>query len=90
MSGIAITFMNKAERYHIKKIEKLIGQKIERKELPKFIEVFPSTKIEIKELEMEIDTQKRREDPTYQGAFHKKKRFLPKSDKKSRPPKGRR
>lgn len=90
MSGIAISFMNKAERYHLKKIEKLIGQKVERKELPDFIEVFPSTKIENKELEMEIDAQKRREDPNYQGAFHKKKRFLPKQDKKPRPPKGRR
>lgn len=88
MSGIAISFMNKAERYHIKKIEKLIGQKIEAKDLPNFIEVFPSQKNELREMEMEIDTQKRKEDPNYKGAFHKKKRFLPKKDKKNRPPKG--
>ena len=90
MSGKAISFMNKAERYHIKKIEKLIGQKIERLDLPKFIEVFPSTKNELKDIEMEIDVQKKKEDPNYQGAFHKKKRFLPKENKKKRPPKNRR
>jgi ATP-dependent RNA helicase RhlE len=90
MSGKAISFMNKAERYHIKKIEKLIGQKIERLDLPKFIEVFPSTKNELKDIEMEIDIQKKKEDPNYQGAFHKKKRFLPKESKKKRPPKNRR
>lgn len=89
MEGTAISFMNKAERYHIKKIEKLIGQKIEPLQVPNFVEVFPSTKREIKDIEMEIDTQKRKEDPDYKGAFHKKKRFLPKEDKKSRPRKNR-
>lgn len=90
MSGTAISFMNKAERYHIKKIEKLIDQKLEVLELPAIIEVSPTTKNEQKDIEMEIDIQKRKEDPNYQGAFHKKKRFLPKDVKKNRPPKNKR
>jgi len=89
MAGKAISFMNKAERYHIAKIEKLIGQKIEKIALPDFVEVFPSSKNELKDIEMEIDLQKRKEDPNYKGAFHKKKRFLPKDKKKKRPPKNR-
>ncbi len=89
MEGTAISFMNKAERYHIKKIEKLIGQKIERKDMPSFVEVFPATKIEARDIEMEIDKQKRREDPNYQGAFHEKKGRI-KARNKKRSLKGRR
>ena len=89
MSGIAISFMNKAEKYHIKKIEELIGQKVELKALPDFIEVFPTGPAERKEIEMEIDTQKRREDPNFKGAFHKRKGELKREVKKNRPNKGR-
>ena len=89
MEGIAISFMNKAEHYHLKKIEKLIGQKIERKDLPGFIEIFPSTKIEARDMEMEIDNQKKREDPDYKGAFHEKKGKI-KAKNKKRSARGRR
>jgi ATP-dependent RNA helicase RhlE len=93
MEGTAISFVNKAEAYHVKKIEKLIDQKISLLQLPESIEVFPTSKTELKEMEMEIDVQKRREDPSYKGAFHQKKRFLApknKKEKKNRPPKNRR
>jgi len=84
MSGIAISFMNKAERYHIKKIEKLIGQKIELKDLPGFVEKFPFTKYEQRDIDMEIDAQKRRENPDFKGAFHKKKGQIRKENSKKR------
>lgn len=84
MSGIAISFMNKAERYHIKKIEKLIGQKIGLKDLPDFIERFPFTKFEQRDIDMEIDAQKRRENPNFKGAFHKKKGQIRKENSKKR------
>jgi len=72
MSGIAISFVNKAEKYHLKNIEKLIRKPIERKELPFEIPVFPTSKSETKEMEFEIDRQKRRENPDYKGAFHER------------------
>ena len=89
MSGKAISFMNKAERYHIKKIEELIGQKVTLKPLPDFIEVFATSPLERKDIEMEIDVQKRREDPNFKGAFHKRKSQLKNEVKKPRPNKNR-
>lgn len=71
--GTAITFMNRAEQYHIDKIEELIREKIPVKELP--LEVFiEKTPFEEKQdMLREIDNQKRREDPDFKGAFHDKK-----------------
>ena len=72
MSGIAISFVNKAERYHIKNIEKLIRKPIERRSLPIEIPEFPTPKGENKEMELEVDFQKRKENPDYKGAFHER------------------
>jgi ATP-dependent RNA helicase RhlE len=73
-TGSAVTFVNPAEEYHIAKIEKLIREKIPVMILPK--EIIPEeTPFEEKqEMAREIDRQKRKEDPTYQGAFHERKR----------------
>jgi len=88
MSGVAITFINKAERYHIKKIEKLIRMPIEKRVLPFEIPDFPTPKNENKAMELEIDFQKRRENPDFQGAFHERgggrKRNKDKNEKKRR------
>ncbi len=72
-SGIAITFMNEAEIYHIEKIEKIINMQINRKMLPAAVEVFSTPFAEKQEIAMEIDRQKRKENPDFQGAFHEKK-----------------
>ena len=72
MSGIAISFMNKAERYHVKKIEKLIRTPIEKRPLPFEIPEFPTLRGENKSMELEIDFQKKRENPDYKGAFHER------------------
>jgi ATP-dependent RNA helicase RhlE len=73
-TGSAVTFVNPAEEYHIAKIEKLIREEIPVMILPK--EIIPEeTPFEEKqEMAREIDRQKRKEDPTYQGAFHERKR----------------
>lgn len=71
--GKAITFVNKAEQYHIEKIEALIREKILVKKLPDAIEVAKTSFEEKQAIEREIDMQKRREDPAYKGAFHEKK-----------------
>ncbi|RLD25725.1 MAG: ATP-dependent helicase [Bacteroidetes bacterium] len=84
MSGIAISFVNKAERYHIKNIEKLIRIPIERKVLPFEIPEFPTLKGENKEMELEIDFQKRKENPDYKGAFHERTKGSKKSKKGKR------
>jgi ATP-dependent RNA helicase RhlE len=71
--GKAITFMNKAEVYHIEKIEELIREKIPVKDLPPEVHVEKTPFEEKQEMLKEIDNQKRREDPTFKGAFHDKK-----------------
>ncbi len=84
-TGTAITFMNDAEKFHIKKIEKLIGMFIPKKAIPEAVEI-PETSFEEKqEIAKSIDHQRRKDDPNYKGAFHDKKRDNPKaySNKKS-------
>lgn len=71
--GKAITLVTKAEEYHINKIEKLIRQKIRVEKLPAEIIIEQTFPDEAKEMAREIDNQKRREDPTFQGAFHERK-----------------
>jgi len=71
--GTAITFATPAETYHIKKIEKLIREKIPVKQLPGEVEIAETPAAEEKEMAREIDWQKKKEDPTFQGAFHDRK-----------------
>jgi ATP-dependent RNA helicase RhlE len=71
--GTAITFVTRAEEYHIQKIEKLIREKIELKPLPKEVEVTETSFEEAQEMAREIDQQKRKENPDFKGAFHEKK-----------------
>ena len=75
-NGKAITLVNKAEVYHIEKIEKLIREKITVKQLPDEIEIAVTPFEEKQEMNKAIDDQKRREDPDFKGAFHEKKRNL--------------
>lgn len=71
--GKAITFVTEAELYHIEKIEKLIREKIKVKTIPAGVEVTKTSFEEAQAMAREIDRQKRREDPTFKGAFHEKK-----------------
>lgn len=72
--GKAITFVNKAEEYHIGRIEEIIREKIPVKKLPKQIEVAETSFEEHQEQARAIDAQKRRADPTFKGAFHDRKK----------------
>lgn len=71
--GKAITFATPAEMYHVHKIEKLIREKIPVKKLPSEIEITETPPVEAREMAKEIDWQKKKEDPTFQGAFHERK-----------------
>jgi len=71
--GKAITFVTKAEVYHIEKIEKLIREKIPVKKLPEEVEVTKTPFAESQAMALDIDWQKKKEDPEFKGAFHEKK-----------------
>ncbi len=72
--GKAITFSTPAEEYHVRKIEVLIREKIPVKSLPDDLEIDDTQRDEARDMAREIDAQKKREDPTFQGAFHERKR----------------
>ncbi len=72
-TGDAITFCNEAEKYYLKKIEKLIRQTITRLPIPAEVFVEETPYEERQQLAREIDSQKRKEDPDFKGAFHEKK-----------------
>ncbi|MCF2489778.1 DEAD/DEAH box helicase [Dyadobacter sp. CY347] len=72
--GQAITFMTMADEYHIQKIEKMIRMEIPRMQLPDDLEIASTPVTERQDMLREIDNQKRREDPTFLGAFHEKKK----------------
>lgn len=72
-TGIAFTFANQAEEYHVKQIEKLIDKKITVIPVPTEVEIEKTPFIEQQEQLREIDYRKKKLDPNYKGAFHDKK-----------------
>jgi ATP-dependent RNA helicase RhlE len=72
--GKAITLVTPAEEYHIEMIEKIIRGKIAVKQLPKSIAIEETSREEQQDMAREVDSQKRRADPEFKGAFHEKKR----------------
>jgi ATP-dependent RNA helicase RhlE len=72
-TGQAITFMTSAEAYHIAKIEAIIRQPIPRLPIPSQVELLSTPFDEAQAMLREIDEQRKRDDPTFQGAFHEKK-----------------
>jgi ATP-dependent RNA helicase RhlE len=78
--GKAITFCTKDEVYHLAKIEKIIRQTIPVREIPAEVAIEETPFEEEQTMLREIDQQRRREDPTFQGAFHEKKK-KPQSNK---------
>ncbi len=72
-TGDAITFCNPAEEYYIDKIEKLIRQQIPVLAIPEGVFIEKTGFEERQAIAREIDAQKRKENPDFQGAFHEKK-----------------
>jgi ATP-dependent RNA helicase RhlE len=71
--GDALTFCTDAEKYYIKKIEKLMRQSIPVAPLPAEVFVEETPYEERQYIAREIDNQKRKDDPDFKGAFHEKK-----------------
>lgn len=82
-NGEAITFANKGEQMHLKKVEYLIKEEIPRREIPEGVVLPETPKEEMISIERIIDGFKRKEDPDYKGAFHEKKKRPVKADKKA-------
>jgi ATP-dependent RNA helicase RhlE len=72
--GEAITFVTPAEEFHITQIEKLIREKVPIMKLPASVPLGETSKEEQQAQDREIDRQRRKADPTFQGAFHERKR----------------
>lgn len=72
--GVAITFSNKAEEYHIKKIEQIINKNIEIINIPNDVQIMETPFEENQLILRDIDHQKRKENPAFKGAFHDKKK----------------
>lgn len=73
-TGVAMTFVNQAEEYHVQQIEQLINKKIEILSAPDSIVIEKTPFSEKQEQLRVIDYRKKKQDPNYQGAFHDKKR----------------
>ncbi|WP_262249325.1 DEAD/DEAH box helicase [Parapedobacter soli] len=83
-TGDAITFCNPAEEYYIRKIEKLIRQQIPVRDIPDDVTIENTGFEERQAIAREIDAQKRKENPEFQGAFHEKKTKNQQADKHQR------
>ncbi|SEM52781.1 ATP-dependent RNA helicase RhlE [bacterium A37T11] len=89
-SGVAITFCHEGEKYYLKKIEKLIRQRIPEFPLPSAVFVEDTGYDEKQAIAKQIDEQKRKDNPEFKGAFHDKKASNSKASaqKSTRPAKG--
>ncbi|WP_353722414.1 DEAD/DEAH box helicase [Dyadobacter sp. 676] len=81
--GSAITFMTIADEYHIRKIEAMIRMEIPRARFPDEVTITETPFQERQDMLREIDNQRRKEDPTFKGAFHEKKWQAPPPAKRS-------
>ncbi len=72
--GDAITLIDSSDEWHWRKIQEMIRQDIELQELPEDVEIVESEFKENQNQLREIDRQRKIDDPSYQGAFHQKKR----------------
>jgi ATP-dependent RNA helicase RhlE len=81
-SGKSITFVTIPDHYHLQQIEKIIRQGIMERPIPPEVKVEVTEKWEKDLIERDLDRIKRKLNPDYKGAFHKKK---PRNHKKRKP-----
>ena len=89
-TGVAISFVDMSEEYHLTNIQKIIRQTIPVFEIPEVVHIEKTEPEEKQDQAREIDRQKRLDDPEFKGAFHEKKslqaklKFKQERDKKQR------
>ncbi|MFM7023157.1 MAG: DEAD/DEAH box helicase [Flavobacteriales bacterium] len=71
--GVAISFANQLDLWHYAKIEKRIRMTIPRLPLPEGVILADDIEYEMKDIARELDDLRKKDDPTFQGAFHEKK-----------------
>ncbi|MCA8832101.1 DEAD/DEAH box helicase [Hymenobacter pini] len=75
-TGAAITFANEAEMFHMERIAELIRQEIPLEPIPEGVEIAKTSFDEQQSMDREKDERRKREDPTFQGAFHERKEWV--------------
>ena len=89
-TGVAISFVDQSEEYHLTNIQKIIRQTIPVFEIPEVVHIEKTEPEEKQDQAREIDRQKRLDNPDFKGAFHEKKslqaklKFKQERDKKQR------
>jgi ATP-dependent RNA helicase RhlE len=78
------------EEYHLEKIEKIIRTTIPELEIPPGVKIEETPFEESQEMLKAIDDQRKKEDPTFQGAFHEKKAKNARGDFKKKKPSAKR
>jgi ATP-dependent RNA helicase RhlE len=73
-TGVSITFCHKGEEYAMDDILKDLRLTLSYQKLPKTIEVVETSKEELIAMDRMIDFYKRKQNPDYKGAFHRKKK----------------
>jgi ATP-dependent RNA helicase RhlE len=81
-TGISITFTDRAEVFYLKSIKTKLGIKIQEQKLDKLLIIDEYLPYEIKDMDREIDYQKKNADPTFRGAFHDRKKKKTQKQKK--------
>ena len=72
--GDAITIIDPSEEWHLRKIEELIRMELPVLPIPEDVSVIETEFKESQDQLREIDRQRKIDDPTFQGAFHTKKK----------------
>jgi ATP-dependent RNA helicase RhlE len=75
-TGAAITFADPTERQHMERIAALINQEIPLLPIPEEVATTNTPFVEKQVQDRALDEQRRREDPTFKGAFHEKKEWI--------------
>jgi ATP-dependent RNA helicase RhlE len=72
--GDAISLIDPGDEWHLKKIEEIIRMPVPIVDIPEEVTIVETDFKENQDYLREIDRQRRIDDPTYQGAFHQKKK----------------
>jgi len=71
--GKAVSFVDPSEEIHLERIEKMIRMKIPVGVVPEKLMTKETPYEESQEILKKLDTQKKKADPSFKGAFHEKK-----------------
>lgn len=71
--GEAITFCTMADEWHLLKLQKIIRMKVPLEAIPEGVYIEETPYDEQQTMLKEIDNQRKKDDPNFQGAFHEKK-----------------